>query len=93
MKKFAFLPIAALVFAAACDSPNKLSPMEAEEVSIPASLSASASVSSIEGPSTLCVAYGTRLDEIKAQLAATPDDEDLKMGAASFQSFIDAECK
>lgn len=91
MKKFAFIPIMALAFVAACDAPQEVQPTEGAAIAGP-SFSASGD-GQISEASPVCVAYSNKLERLKTELEAKPGDANLTESVGMFETFVSTECK
>ncbi len=93
MKKFAFLPIAALVFASACDArkDQKQQPVEPSIPSFSADL-AGENGTLVTGRPAVCVAYDNEIVRTKAQLERNPSDADLQAEVTMLEQIITDSC-
>ena len=91
MKRFALLPLAALLALAGCQDQKQADQLQAEAELTGPSLSASVS-SELAGRSVVCVAYDNGLAKLQTKLTQDPSNEDLQEQVEQHQNFINTQC-
>ena len=91
MQRISFLSVAAVALLAACaDKPTRVAPTEPKAPSAP---SLSTSDGALPAQSSVCLVYTARRDELKAELAANPNDTELAARLANYDEFITDSCQ